>query len=115
MASSRQFSGLQPCCEMDSDSTCFCLQQSNSSGVKLGHIQLACACMLLVFLLGLGMRARILHNWASYSSTDDRERSSGERLLSLIGLVSRMQHATDHALRSSTEELHCMPGFCIGV
>ncbi|CAK0785519.1 hypothetical protein CVIRNUC_008729 [Coccomyxa viridis] len=62
-------------------------QQSNGSGVKLGHIQLACACMLLVFLLGLGMRARILHNWASYSSTDDRERSSGERLLSLIGLA----------------------------
>ena len=89
---------------MDPDSRCFCLQQSNGSGVKLGHIQLACVCMLLVFLLGLGMRARILHNWASYSSTDDRERSSGERLLSLIGLVSRIQHATDHTMRTSSEK-----------
>ena len=99
----------------DPDSRCFCLQQSNGSGVKLGHIQLACACMLLVFLLGLGMRARILHNWASYSSTDDRERSSGERLLSLIGLVSRIQHAIDHTMRSFTDDMHCMPGFGMGV
>ena len=89
---------------MDPDSGCFCLQQSNGSGVKLAHIQLACACMLLIFLLGLGLRARLLHDWASYSSTDDRERSSGERLLSLIGLVSRMQHATNHTMRRSTEE-----------
>ena len=99
---------------MDPDSRCFCLQQSNGGGVKLGHIQLACACMLLVFLLGLGMRARILHNWASYSSTDDRERSSGERLLSLIGLVSRIQHAIAQTMRTFTEELQCMPGFCMG-
>ncbi len=89
---------------MDPDSRCFCSQQSNGSGVKLGHIQLACACMLLVFLLGLGMRARILHNWASYSSTDDRERSSGERLLSLIGLVSRLQRALNQFMCNSTEE-----------
>ena len=56
--------------------------------VRPFHIQLACACMLLLFLLGLGMRARLLHDWASNGFADEDEYSSSEQFLSLIGLVS---------------------------
>ena len=65
-----------------------CVQQNSGGGVRLIHIQLACVCMLLLFLLGLGMRARLLHQWASHGFADEEEVSSSEHLLSLIGLVS---------------------------
>ena len=61
--------------------------------------------MLLLFVLGLGMRARLLHQWASHGFEDDEEYSSSEQLLSLIGLVSpspyqqlrtRDEHKTQH-------------------
>lgn len=69
-------------------------QQGTGGGVRLFHIQLACACMLLLFLLGLGMRARLLHEWASHGFADEEEYSRSEQLLSLIGLVSpRRRHA----------------------
>lgn len=64
------------------------MQQLTGGGVRLFHIQIACACMLLLFVLGLGMRARLLHQWASHGFADDEEYSSSEQLLSLIGLVS---------------------------
>ncbi|CAL5224360.1 g7034 [Coccomyxa viridis] len=61
-------------------------QQNTGGGVRLFHIQLACACMLLLFLVGLGMRARLLHDWASHGFADEDEYSSSEHFLSLIGL-----------------------------
>ena len=47
--------------------------------------------MLLLFALGLGMRARLLHQRANTGLEDDREYSSSEQLLSLIGLVSALR------------------------
>ena len=69
-----------------------CVQPSTGGGVRLFHIQLACTCMLLLFLLGLGMRARLLHEWASHGFADEEEYSRSEHFLSLIGLVSAMRH-----------------------
>lgn len=61
------------------------LQHNNGGGLRIIHIQLACACMLLLFLVGVGMRARLLHHWASLEEEGDS--TSSEHLLSLIGLV----------------------------
>lgn len=91
-----RFPGL-PCRESP-NTTCNCAQQS-TGGVRLFHIQLACACMLLLFLLGLGMRARLLHDWASHGFADEDEYSSSEQFLSLFGLVST---TTQPLFRGST-------------
>ena len=86
-------------CRKPPKTTWHCVQQSTGGGVRLFHIQLACACMLLLFLLGLGMRARLLHDWASHGFANEDEYSSSEQILSLFGLVStRHHHAGSYVL-----------------
>ena len=78
------------------DVRCCASQHNNGGGLRILHIQLACACMLLLFLIGMGMRARLLHQWASVE--DEGDSTSSEQLLSLIGLVYSWIHRVPHRL-----------------